>query len=76
MKAQLTKKFKNRVETFGVPQRATARLIGVSPQQFSEIWNGNAQPSTTFIIKAIQAGLGENFSDIAEARAEENQQQK
>ncbi|MDY5154312.1 helix-turn-helix transcriptional regulator [Actinotignum urinale] len=76
MSAILTDDFKAKINSLGITQLAVAKMMGITPQQFNQIWNGNAQPSTTFIVKAIQAGLGENFSDIAEARAEESQQQK
>ncbi|MDY5151371.1 helix-turn-helix transcriptional regulator [Actinotignum urinale] len=76
MSATLTDDFKAKINSLGVTQLAVAKMMGITPQQFSEIWNGSAQPSTTFIVKAIQAGLGESFSDIAEVRAEESQHKK
>lgn len=76
MNAVLTPAFKKRITDLEITHLAVSKMMGITPQQFSEIWNGQAQPSTAFIVKAIRAGLGENFSDIAEVRTEERAQER
>lgn len=67
----LTKKFKKRLIDTGLALPAVARLFRTTPTYFKRIWEGEISPDATFFALAIQAGLGENLSDIAEVRAEE-----
>lgn len=65
MKAILADSFRDRLEQTGMSQAAIAKAIGVSPQYFNRVYRGLQPPSVRFITGAIQAGLGDNFSDIA-----------
>lgn len=65
-KARLTTKFLDRVAQTGLTDEATARAIGVSKQYYSQVKNGQQNPSVTFMAGAVHAGLGSNFADIAE----------
>ena len=66
MDAQLTEKFRRRVEEAGLSQSGVARAVGVSRQQFNRIWRGLEAPSTRFMALAVDAGYGKTFADIAE----------
>ena len=66
MDAQLTEKFRKKVEETGLSQNGVAGSIRVSRQYFNRIWRGLESPSTRFMALAIDAGYGETFSDIAE----------
>lgn len=65
-KAQLTSDFLARVEATGLTDAAVARAIGVTKQYYSAVKLGRENPSITFMVGAIHAGLADTFNDIAE----------
>lgn len=66
VRAQLTKKFRQRVEDLNVTETAIADMLKISRQHYNRVWRGLEAPSTRFMVMAVAAGLGKTFDDIAE----------
>ena len=64
--ARLTPEFLARVAATGLSDAALAAAIGVTPQFYSQVRNGQAAPSTRFLVGAVQAGLADTFGGVAE----------
>lgn len=67
--ARLTPGFLARVQETGLSDAALAAAIGVTPQFYSQVKNGQSAPSTRFIAGAVMAGLASTFGDVAEVAA-------
>lgn len=63
--ARLTDEFLDKLKGTGLTDSAAAAAIGVTKQYFSQVKLGNAAPSVRFMVGAINAGLAEDFSDVA-----------
>jgi transcriptional regulator with XRE-family HTH domain len=64
--ARLTPGFLARAQETGLSDAALAAAIGVTKQFYSQVKNGQAAPSTGFLVGAVMAGLAKNFGEVAE----------
>lgn len=69
--ARLTPQFLVRVASTGLSDAAVAAAIGVSPQFYSQVKNGEQAPSVRFMSGAVLAGLASSFAEVAEVRPAE-----
>lgn len=64
--ARLKASFLEHVAATGLTDSAMAAAIGVSKQYYAAVKAGTATPSVRFIAGAVNAGLAEDFADVAE----------
>lgn len=64
--ARVAPSFLKHIEDVGLTDDATARAIGITPEQYSAIKRGDAAPSLAFMAGAVHSGLAATFSDVAE----------
>ncbi len=66
--ARLTPQFLARVADTGLSDAAIAAAIGISPQFYSQVKNGEQAPSVRFMSGAVLAGLALTFAEVAEVQ--------
>lgn len=64
--ARLTAGFLDRLARTGLTDAAAAAAIGVSRQYFAQVKAGEVSPSVRFLAGAVNAGLADDFAEVAE----------
>lgn len=64
--ARLTASFLDRVAKTGLTDAAVAAAIGVTRQYYSQVKAGEVAPSVRFLVGAVNAGLADDFADVAQ----------
>lgn len=64
--ARLTARFLARIAETGLTDAAAAAAIGVTRQYFSMVKSGEVAPSLRFLAGAVNAGLADDFAEVAE----------
>lgn len=71
MRSKLTDNFKQKLAQTGLNTLGIARALGIPEQKVKDVLDGNEPPTMALLTGAVQAGLADNFGQVAEPNYQE-----